>query len=105
MTIGKMLLRFCRVTMIILIGIVSLIGARAPLQELVVRCSSDELRQLQTTLGAAIVDAIPAANSYLIAVSSQISPTDIKAMNDDILMSRNVELDVDKLPAPGGPDS
>jgi len=47
MTIGKALVLFYRVTIIVLIGIVSLTGAGTPLQELVVRCSIEELRQLQ----------------------------------------------------------
>src|SRR5213593_1651110 len=99
MTIEKALVLFCRVTIIVLIGILSLTGARAPLQELVVRCSIDELKQLQTRHGAAIVDAIPASGGYLIAVPSRISRAEIKAANNAILTSENFELGIDE-PSP-----
>jgi subtilisin family serine protease len=99
MTIEKALVRFCRVTLIVLIGIVGLI-ARQPLQEWIVRCSTEELRQLQTRNGAAIIDAIPASNAYLIALPSGTNPQEIKAVSDAILTTQNFELAIDA-PSPG----
>jgi len=96
MTIGKALVLFYRVTIIVLIGIVSLTGAGTPLQELVVRCSIEELRQLQIRHGAAIIDAIPASGGYLIALPSRINPAEIKAANNAILTSENFELGIDE---------
>jgi subtilisin family serine protease len=105
MTIEKALVLFCRVAVITLIGIASLTGASAPFQELVVRCSAEELRQLQTRHGAAIIDAIPASGSYLIALPAPIHPAEIKAANSAILTSQNFELGIDEsFPRPSAAD-
>jgi subtilisin family serine protease len=96
MTIEKVLVLFCRVTIIVLVGIVSLTGARAPIQELVVHCSSEELRQLQTRHGAAVIDALPASGGYLIALPSRIDRAEITAANNAVLTSQNFELGIDE---------
>jgi subtilisin family serine protease len=96
MTIEKALVLFCRVTLIVLIGIVSLTAAMPPLRELVVRCSSEELKQLQERHGAAIIDAIPASGAYLIALPWRITREEIKAVNNAIQTSENFELGIDE---------
>jgi subtilisin family serine protease len=105
MSIAKALVPFRRVTIIVLLGIVGVVGivglteASGPLKEFIVRCSLEELRQLQARHGAAIVDALPGSGGYLIAVSSRIHPAEIKALNDAILTSGNFELAIDQ-PSP-----
>src|SRR6267154_1725344 len=102
MTVEKPLVLFCRVTIIVLVGIISLTGAGAPLQELIVRCSIEQLRQLQNRHGAAILEAIPGSDVYLIALPSRIDPSEIKAVDNTILASPNFELGIDEpSPRPG----
>jgi subtilisin family serine protease len=106
MSIARTLVLFRRVTVIVLIGTAGVVGlteATTPLQELVVRCSIEELRQLQTRYGAAIIDALPASGAYLIALSSRINHAEIKAANNAILTSQNFELDIDEPSLRPGP--
>jgi subtilisin family serine protease len=95
MTIEKALLLFCRMSIFVLAGMVSVAGARPLLQELVVQCSSEDLKELQIRLGAAVIDGIPAAGGYLIALPASVSTADIKAVNTAILTGPNFEIGLD----------
>jgi subtilisin family serine protease len=95
MRIEKVLVLLGRVAAVVLIGIVCMSQAGAPVHELVVRCSEAQLKKLQARHGAAIIDSIPASGGYLIALPSRAPATDIKAGDNAILTSENFELTID----------
>src|SRR5262245_1576299 len=85
----------CRMAMVALIGALSLSAASAPIAELVVQCSPLELARIQRQFGAAVIDAIPAASAYLIAVPSRFNSTDVRLLaGNRVRTSRNFDLEM-----------
>src|SRR5688572_28343706 len=94
MTCRNVMTHFCRIAAIVCIGVFVLSGVSAPLKDLIVVCSSDELAAIQERYGAAIIEAIPAANAYLIAVPSHINLEQVQAAGNGTLASQNIDLDM-----------
>jgi len=83
-----------RMMIVTVIGVLSLTAARAPVDELIVSCSSEVLVQLQSRFGAAIIDAIPTADAYLIAVPSKVGLAQLRSVNDGLRISSNFGLEM-----------
>src|SRR5262249_13174361 len=92
--IEVMRILFRRATIIFLIGLSGLALARSPIQEFIVHCSPEALKQLQAR-GSAIIDAIPSAGGYLVAMPSAMTRAEIKAAGKGIQTSRNFELTIE----------
>jgi len=89
---GRYKALLCRMIIVMIGGVLSLTAARSPVDELIVNCSSDVLARLQSKFGVAIIDAIPTANAYLIAVPSTVAPSQLQTVDNELRVSRNFEL-------------
>src|SRR5687767_519888 len=60
-----------------------------PLQEVLVRCSPEQLNRIRSKFGAAILDVVPGSGIYLLAVNSSVNLNEIKALNTNMLVTQN----------------
>ena len=62
--------------------------------QVIIQCSPDELAEIQHEYGVAVIDAIPGANLYLLAVPASANSQELAAIGNSFATSQNLKVTI-----------